>query len=51
MPLMHDRVIVSCSSTNDISFSWTVEIILVAEIPWTTLIEMMWLNVVAEKSK
>jgi len=35
----------------DVSFAWTVEIILVVEIPWTTLIEMTWLNVVAEKSK
>ena len=50
MPLVHDRVNVSCSSITDASFVWTVEIMLVAEIQWTILIEMMWLNVVAEKS-
>ena len=48
---MHDKVNVSCSSINDASFVWTVQIMLVAEILWTILIEMMWLNVVAEKSK
>jgi len=51
LPLMHDRVNVSCSSINDASFAWTVEIMLVAEIQWTILIEMMWLNMVEEKSK
>ena len=51
MPLMHDRVNVSCSSINDASFAWTVEIMLVAEIQWTILIEMIWLNMVEEKSK
>ena len=48
---MYDRVNVLCSSINDVSFVWMVEIILVAEIQWTILIEIMWLNVVAEKSK
>ena len=49
--MMHDRVIVSCSSINDEFIVWTVEIMLIAEIQRTTLIEMTWLNVVAEKSK
>ena len=48
---MHDIVNISCSSINDASFVWTVEIMLVAEIQWTILIEMMWLNMVVEKSK
>ena len=29
MPLVHDRVNVSCSSITDASFVWTVEIMLV----------------------